>query len=97
MIFLPENITGGHSYRKRAVKGMDKLEIIKLRCNNCGRELKTENGVLMEDALVASKEWGYFSRKDLQVHSFVLCEECCDRIAASFQIPVTVTEKREVM
>lgn len=76
---------------------MDKLEIIKLRCNNCGRELKTENGVLVEDALVASKEWGYFSRKDLPVHSFVLCEECCDRIAASFQIPVTVTEKREVM
>ncbi len=83
---------------------MDKLEKRKPRCNCCGRELRTENGILVEDAFVASKEWGYFSEKDrevhefyLQVHSFVLCEECCDKIAQSFRIPVTVTEKREVM
>lgn len=78
-------------------KSMEKLQERKLQCNNCGRELKTENGILVEDAFVASKEWGYFSKKDLQVHSFVLCEKCCDRIAAGFRIPVTVTEKREVM
>lgn len=77
--------------------GMEKQQGIRLRCNNCGRELKTENGILVEDAFVASKEWGYFSKKDLQVHSFVLCESCCDKIASKFQIPVTVTEKREVM
>ena len=76
---------------------MDNLEKRKPRCNCCGRELRTENGILVEDAFVASKEWGYFSKKDLQVHSFVLCEECCDKIAQSFRIPVTVTEKREVM
>lgn len=79
------------------VKSMEKQESIKLKCNKCGRELKMENGILLEDAFVGSKEWGYFSKKDLQVHSFVLCEKCCDEIAAGFQIPVTVREKREVM
>lgn len=78
-------------------KNMEERQGTRLRCNGCGRELKTENGILLEDAFVASKEWGYFSKKDLQVHSFVLCEECCDKIAAGFQVPVTVTEKREVM
>ena len=74
--------------------GKKKLEI---RCNCCGRQLKTENGMLLEDAFEGSKEWGYFSRKDLEVHSFVLCEECCDRISDSFAIPVEVSKKREVM
>lgn len=72
----------------------NKLEI---RCNCCGRRLRTENGMLLEDAFEGSKEWGYFSKKDLEVHSFVLCEECCDRISDSFVIPVEVSKKREVM
>lgn len=71
-----------------------KIEVL---CNCCGKQLKNRNGLLMEDAFEAVKEWGYFSKKDLQVHSFVLCEDCYDRIAASFRIPVTVTKKREVM
>lgn len=66
-------------------------------CNNCGRKLKTFRGLLMEDALEGKKEWGYFSKKDMQVHSFVICEECCDKLAAAFKIPVKVTEKREVL
>lgn len=70
---------------------------IKILCNCCGRPLKNSNGLLMEDAFEAAKEWGYFSKKDLQVHSFVLCEECYDSLTASFKIPVTVTKKREVM
>ena len=50
------------------------MEKKKLRvvCNMCGRELKTENGLLMEDAFEAAKEWGYFSKKDLELHKFYL-------------------------
>ena len=76
------------------MSGKKSLEI---RCNCCGRQLKTENGMLLEDAFEGGKEWGYFSRKDLEVHSFVPCEDCCDRIAGSFVIPVQVSKKREVM
>ena len=73
------------------------LEKKGILCNCCGRPLKSRNGLLMEDAFKAVKEWGYFSKKDLQVHSFTLCEECYDKITSLFQIPVTVSQKREVM
>ena len=43
------------------MSGKKSLEI---RCNCCGRQLKTENGMLLEDAFEGGKEWGYFSRKD---------------------------------
>lgn len=75
-------------------QNLKKEEIL---CNCCGRPLKSRNGLLMEDAFKAVKEWGYFSKKDLQVHSFTLCEECYDKITGLFQIPVTVSQKREVM
>ena len=68
-----------------------------LFCNACGKKLEMENDILREDVFEGKKEWGYFSKKDLEVHSFVLCEECCDRISDSFAIPVEVSKKREVM
>ncbi|MBQ9119334.1 MAG: hypothetical protein IJY09_04645 [Lachnospiraceae bacterium] len=68
-----------------------------LYCNCCGRRLKSVDGVLREDALCVKKEWGYFSKKDLQVHSFLVCEACYDRMIKQFHIPVTVEEKREVL
>lgn len=66
-------------------------------CNACGRKLDVQQGVLREDALIVKKNWGYFSRKDLEVHEFVLCEACYDEMIAGFQKPVTIVPKREVM
>ena len=66
-------------------------------CNACGRELRTQQGVLREDALVVKKNWGYFSRKDLEVHEFVLCEACYDQIVSGFLKPVSVLPKSEVL
>ena len=43
------------------------------------------------------KEWGYFSGKDLKVHSFNLCEACYDRLLEEFEIPVTVEDKEVVL
>lgn len=62
-------------------------------CNCCGRKLKTKEGSLREDALFVEKEWGYFSQKDLELHSFYICEECYDRWIQSFSLPI---EKRKV-
>jgi hypothetical protein len=66
-------------------------------CNSCGRELKKENGILMEDVFEATKEWGYFSSRDTQVHHFFLCEECYDRLISGFRIPIEVKKKVEVL
>lgn len=48
-------------------------------CNVCGRQLHMENNILLEDAFEARKQWGYFSKKDTTLHSFVICEECYDK------------------
>lgn len=61
----------------------------KIICNKCGRELKVENGILKEDAFEARKEWGYFSGKDMTMHSFVICEDCYDRMIQDFVVPVS--------
>jgi ribosomal-protein-alanine N-acetyltransferase len=66
-------------------------------CNACGRKLEVEQGILREDALIVKKNWGYFSRKDLEMHEFVLCEDCYDRLAAGFKKPVSVCLKNEVL
>jgi Fe2+ or Zn2+ uptake regulation protein len=68
-----------------------------LCCNACGKVLKVENGILMEDAFEATKEWGYFSQRDLEVHHFNLCEDCYNKIIEQFQIPVEVNRKLEVL
>ncbi|MDF2944706.1 MAG: hypothetical protein K0S01_3564 [Herbinix sp.] len=66
-------------------------------CNSCGKQLKFENGILKEDAFEATKEWGYFSERDMEVHHFNLCEECYDKLISEFQIPVEVRKKLEAL
>lgn len=67
-----------------------------LVCNQCGKELRFENDILVEDAFEAKKEWGYFSQKDLMMDQFVLCEACYDQIVKNFKIPVARKEITEV-
>lgn len=66
-------------------------------CNSCGRELKMAHGILLEDVLAVQKEWGFFSKKDTELHSFRICEQCYDCWTAGFQIPPQKTEKTEVI
>lgn len=70
---------------------------IPLYCNCCGKVLKVENGILKEDAFEASKEWGYFSKRDMEVHHFNLCEECYEKMVSNFKIPVDVRKKLEAL
>ena len=73
------------------------MEKEKIMCNKCGKELMMKNGILHEDGLFVTKEWGYFSGKDLQIHQFCLCESCYDEFTESFFIPVENQEKRAAM
>lgn len=73
------------------------MENQKVICNKCGRELKSENGILHEDGLFVTKDWGYFSKKDLQIDTFTLCEDCYDRMTGEFLIPIVREEKRAAL
>ncbi|MCI8752588.1 MAG: hypothetical protein K1W39_01435 [Lachnospiraceae bacterium] len=65
-------------------------------CNVCGRQLHMENNILLEDAFEARKQWGYFSKKDTTLHSFVICEECYDKMVEKFAIPPEVIDVTEL-
>ena len=63
--------------------------------NCCGRELNVDQGILKEGACHLEPRWGYFSGKDMEKHSFDLCEACYDKIISGFSVPVDVTEETE--
>ncbi|MDD2978955.1 MAG: hypothetical protein PHN80_03185 [Hespellia sp.] len=65
----------------------------KIFCNRCGKELPMDHGMVKAGVFSMDFEWGYFSEKDGQKHSFDLCEACYDEMTGQFQIPVTVVEK----
>lgn len=69
----------------------------KVVCNQCNKQLKIENGIVLEDRLAVEKSWGYFSKKDGVVHSFDLCEECYDNIIKGFVLPITVKKQNELL
>ena len=49
---------------------MEREDNQEVYCNACGRKLKKKNGLLLEDAFEARKDWGYFSNKAInpEVH-----------------------------
>lgn len=67
------------------------------RCNCCGKEIEVKNGVPTEEFLEVKKSWGYFSNKDGQVHTFLICEECYDKWTARFLEPVKQEEETELI
>lgn len=72
-------------------------ELISVFCNNCGKELLVENGILKEGCFEVDNVFGYFSKKDGQIHSFDLCEDCYDKMITGFKIPVEEREARELL
>jgi hypothetical protein len=75
----------------------NKNELQRVVCNQCGRELKVERGILMEGAFHGEVLWGYFSEKDGERHSFDLCESCYEKLRGGFRIPVTAEEQTEFL
>jgi hypothetical protein len=66
-------------------------------CNVCGKKIIIEQGIMKEDVFEAAKEWGYFSKYDLEIHKFNICEECYDKLISTFKIPIEVVKKKEVL
>lgn len=71
-----------------------KLEVV---CNCCEKRLSVENGIVMEGVLRVQAEWGYFSKKDGEVHSFDICEDCYDKWITGFKIPIDIVRKTEML
>ena len=66
-------------------------------CNQCGKNMKVEKGILMEGCCHIETPFSYFSRKDGQRYLFDLCDECYDKIIAEFSVPVEIREETELL
>jgi ribosomal-protein-alanine N-acetyltransferase len=66
-------------------------------CNKCGKKVESSTGLFKEDFCEIRKEWGYFSKKDMEVHKFNLCESCYDRMIEGFEVPILIEEKSEAL
>lgn len=62
-------------------------------CNKCGKLIYSDELKQKDDYIKVIKEWGYFSNKDMETHSFELCEECYDNLIKTFKFQPTITKK----
>lgn len=81
----------------RQYTGRERKQLTKIVCNQCGRILKIQNGILQEGVFRGMADWGFFSEKDGEIHSFDLCEKCYDRLIFGFSIPVETEEQTELL
>lgn len=80
--------------KNRRIEEDKNLEIY---CNACGKKLKVEKQMELEGVFHGRAQWGYFSNKDGETHTFDLCEACYDKWIAGFQIPVEITPENELL
>lgn len=66
-------------------------------CNRCGKRMKTEDGIVKEGWISHTQQFGYFSHKDGEIHSFDLCEDCYDKFVSEFAVPVEIKETEELV
>ena len=78
-------------------KELQKSELTKVFCNQCGKELLVEEGILKEGCFGVDYTFDYFSNKDGYIYSFDLCEECFDKLMRGFKNPVQITETKEYL
>jgi hypothetical protein len=63
-------------------------KLLQIRCNMCGKEILLEKEIIKEGVLNVQCDWGYFSSKDGERHTFDLCEHCYDKMTEAFVLPV---------
>ena len=66
-------------------------------CNQCGKKMNVEEGILKEGCFHSDHAFDYFSNKDGCIYSIDLCEECFDRWIRGFKHPVQVSETKEFL
>lgn len=76
---------------------VDEKELVTVVCNACGKKLLVENGILKEECIHVDHDFGFFGTRDGESVSFDLCEECCEKLTAGFQVPVKRQERTELL
>ena len=82
------------AYKEKEFK---ELELSKVYCNQCGKELLVEEGILKEGCFSVDYEFDFFSNKDGYIYCFDLCEECFDSWINKFKNPVEIRETKEFL
>ena len=72
-------------------------ELAAVICNCCNKKMLVENGILKEECIHIEHDFGYFSKRDGETHSFDLCEDCYGKIIAGFKLPVESEERKELL
>ena len=72
-------------------------QLMEAVCNCCQRSLKIQNGITTEGVFSVEYAFGYFSRKDEEIHKFDLCEECYDKWTKTFQIAPDIVNNTELL
>ena len=71
--------------------------LTRLICNQCGKEMVVEDGIVKEGCFSVDHEFSYFSNKDGYIYSLDLCEDCFDKWVKGFQKPPKVMETKEFL
>ena len=66
-------------------------------CNQCGKALSVENGILQEGCFSVDYLFDYFSNKDGYVYSMDICESCFDLWVKGFKKTVSIREIKEFL
>lgn len=75
----------------------NEIQLVKVVCNACGKELLVENGILKEECIHVNHDFGFFGAKDGESEKFDLCEACYEKLTAGFRIPVERRERKEML
>ena len=75
----------------------EKMELTKVVCNACGKNLLVENGILKEECIHVGHDFGFFGSKDGESDRFDLCEACYEKLIAGFAVPVERRERKELL
>lgn len=76
--------------RKIKISQKHVMEIEKIICNQCGKEIPMVNRRLAKGVCSIRQTWGYGADKDGETHSIELCESCYDKWVKGFQVPPTI-------
>lgn len=78
--------------RQYRIDTKESKKINQIICNCCKKEIAVIDGFAREGVFSVDFDWGYFSGKDGETHSFDLCEACYDEVIRKFRVPVEVKE-----
>lgn len=65
---------------------IEKLDVDKVICNCCGKEIKIDKFGEIEDYITIKKSWGYNSNFDGEEHEIDICNDCYQKWIEKFEI-----------